>query len=83
MPGSSADKESACNAGEPSSIPVSGRPSWRRDRLPSPVFWPEEFHGLYSSWGCKEWDMTKRLSQELFRNCLIRTKDAPVTPEIS
>ena len=21
---------------------------WRRDRLPTPVFWPGEFHGLYS-----------------------------------
>ena len=21
---------------------------WRRERLPTPVFWPEEFHGLYS-----------------------------------
>ena len=20
---------------------------WRRERLPSPVFWPGEFHGLY------------------------------------
>ena len=27
---------------------------WRRERLPTPVFWPEEFHGLYSSWGHKE-----------------------------
>ena len=23
------------------------------------IFWPEEFHGLYSPWGCKEWDMTE------------------------
>jgi len=35
---------------------------WRRDRLPTPVFWPGEFHGLYSPWGCKELDITKRLS---------------------
>ena len=21
---------------------------WRRERLPTPVFWPGEFHGLYS-----------------------------------
>ena len=26
---------------------------WRRDRLPTPVFWPGEFHGLYRPWGCK------------------------------
>ena len=23
------------------------------------VFWPGEFHGLYSPWGCKESDMTE------------------------
>ena len=26
---------------------------WRRERLPTPVFWPGEFHGLYSPWGVK------------------------------
>ena len=35
---------------------------WRRERLPTPVFWPEEFHGLYRLWGCKELDTTERLS---------------------
>ena len=35
---------------------------WRRDRLPTPVFWPGEFHGLYSPWGCKESDTTEQLS---------------------
>ena len=34
---SSVGKESACSAGNPGSIPGSGR-SWRRDRLPTPVF---------------------------------------------
>ena len=29
-----------------------------RERLPTPVFWPGEFHGLYSPWGSKELDMT-------------------------
>ena len=33
-----------------------------KDRLPTPVPWPREFHGLYSSWGCKELNMTERLS---------------------
>ena len=28
---------------------------WRREQLPTPVFWPAEFHGLYSPWGRKEW----------------------------
>ena len=26
----------------------------RREQLCIPVFWPGEFHGLYSPWGCKE-----------------------------
>ena len=32
------------------------------ERLPTPVFWPGEFHGLYSSWDRKESDTTERLS---------------------
>ena len=28
----------------------------------TPVFWPGEFHGLYSPWGHKESDMTQQLS---------------------
>ena len=35
---------------------------WRRERLPTPIFWPGEFHGLYSPWGCKEVDTTEGLS---------------------
>ena len=89
FPGSSADKESTCNAGDTSSIPGSGRFTgeeivyrlqyswaslvtqlvknhlqcgrpgfdswvgkipWRRERLPTPIFWPEEFHGVAESW---------------------------------
>ena len=38
FPHTSVGKESACNAGDPSSIPGSGRSPWRGDRLPSPVF---------------------------------------------
>ena len=84
---SSVGKESACNVGDPGSIPGSGRSTgegigypfqyscaclvaqlvknlpamrdtwvqflgWedpqRRERLPIPVFWPGEFHGMYS-----------------------------------
>ena len=39
-----------------------GKIHWRRDRLPTPVFWPREFYRLYSPWGCKESDMTEWLS---------------------
>ena len=30
-----------------------------KDRLPIPVPWPREFHGLYSPRGHKELDMTE------------------------
>ena len=30
-----------------------------KGRLPTPVFWPREFHGLYSPWGHKESDTTE------------------------
>ena len=32
---------------------------WRRERLPTPVFWLREFHGLHSPCRCKELDMTE------------------------
>ena len=35
---------------------------WRREKLPTLVFWPGEFHGLYCPWGRKELDITERLS---------------------
>ena len=31
-----------------------------KERLPTPAFWPGEFHGLYSPWGHKESDTTER-----------------------
>ena len=33
-----------------------GKIRWRRERLPATVFWPGEFHELYSPWGRKESD---------------------------
>ena len=38
---------------------------WRKEGLPTPVFWPGEFRGLYSSWGHKESDMTEQVSLAL------------------
>ena len=48
--------------GIPGFDPWVGKIPWRRKRLPTPVFWPEEFHGLYSPWGQKESDTTEQLS---------------------
>ena len=51
---SSVGRESACNIGDPGSIPGSERSPGERDRLPTPVYWPGEFmdcivHGLTKS----------------------------------
>ena len=42
-----------------------GKIPWRRERVPTPVFWPGESHGLYSPWGPKESDTTEWLSLSL------------------
>ena len=64
LPGDSDGKESACNAGDPGSIPGLGNIPWRMKWQPTPVFWPGEFHGQrnlagYSPWSLKEWDTTE------------------------
>ena len=62
FPGGSAGKESACNEADLGSIPGLGRSPGEGKGLPTPVFWPGEFHGLYSPWGLKESDTTEQLS---------------------
>ena len=54
FPCGSAGKESARNAGDLGLIPGLGRSPGEGKRLPTPVFWPGEFHGLYGPWGRKE-----------------------------
>ena len=101
FPHSSVGKESACNAGDPSSIPGSGRSPgegigyslqyswaslvaqlaknldamwevwvgkihWRRKRLPTPEFWPGEFHGLYSCTVRHDWATFTSLQLEFY-----------------
>ena len=63
FPCGSAGKESARNAGDLGFAPWVGKIPWRRERLPTPVFWPGEF--LYSTWGHKESDTTEQLSFSL------------------
>ena len=53
FPGSLAGKESACSEGDPSSIPGLRRSPGGEKRLPTPVFWPGEFNGLYSPRGLR------------------------------
>ena len=51
-----------CNARDLGSIPGSEGSPGERKGYPLQWFWPGEFHGLYSPWGCKESDTTEWLS---------------------
>ena len=48
FPGGSADKESACNAGDLVLIPGSGKITWRGKQQPTSVFLSGESHGQKS-----------------------------------
>ena len=56
FPDSSVGKESACNAGDPGSIPGSERSAGKGI---DPLHYSGEFHGLYSTWAYNESDMTE------------------------
>ena len=49
----------------PGFAPWVGKIPWKRESLPTAVFWPGEFHGLYNPWGHKELDTTEQLSLSL------------------
>ena len=80
FPGVSAGKESACSLqrGRPELDPWVGKIPWRMERLPTPAFWPGEFHGLYSPRGRKETDTTERLSPD-FQMGLSETQQSRLT----
>ena len=64
FPGVSEGKESACDAGDLSSIPGSERSSGKGNGSLTPIFLPGEVHGQrslvgYSPWGHKESDTTE------------------------
>ena len=65
FPCSSAGKRIHLQCRRPGFDPWVRKIPWRRERLPTPVFWPGEFHGLYSPWGHKESDTTERLALSL------------------
>ena len=59
--------------GRPGFDPWVGKIPWRRQRLPTPVFWPGQFHGLDNSMdhgGLKELDTTERLSLSFYKKLL-------------
>ena len=77
FPGGSDSEESACNVGDPDSIP-----GWRRrECLPTAVFLLGESHGQRSlvgssPWGCKELGTTEPLT---LQRTLIMTVAAPMS----
>ena len=46
----SAGKQICLQCGRLGFDPWVGKIPWRRERLPTPGFWPGELHGLYSPW---------------------------------
>ena len=56
-----------------------GRPLWKREQLPTPEFWPGEFHRLYSPLSQKESDPNERLSLFLVAQLV---KNLPAVHEI-
>ena len=54
-----------------------GKISWRKEWLPTPVFFPGEFHGQrklvgYSPWGDKVSDLTERLKTHILQSTCLR-----------
>ena len=54
---------------------------WRRERLPTPGFWPGESHGLYSPWSRKVSDTTEWLSLSFFTFRTWKQPRCPLTDE--
>ena len=85
FPGISDGKEFTCNAGDPDSIPGSGRsPREENGKL---VFLPGEFHGPrslagYSPWGLKELDRTEWLILPLFFHLLTQIWNSKVSKNL-
>ena len=46
----------------PQSMEFSRQQYWSGVPLPTLIFWPREFHELYSPWDCNESETTERLS---------------------
>ena len=58
-------KTTCLQHGRPGFHPWVGKIPWRRERLPTPGFWPGGFHGLDSPWFHQEPGSTGRLSLSL------------------
>ena len=50
FPGGSVVKNPPASARRPEFDPWVGKIPWKRERLPTPAFWPGEIHGVAQSW---------------------------------
>ena len=69
FPGGSDGKESACNVGDPSLIPRSGRSPGKKMSTHSSIAWRipwREEPGSYSPWRCKQFDKMEGLTLSLY-----------------
>ena len=48
--------------------PQAAKIPWGREWLPAPVFWPGEFHGLYSPWVAKSWTPLSNFQKQITRD---------------
>ena len=78
FPSGSPSKESACNARDVVLIPGLGTFSLKRERPYTPVFWPGEFHGLYSPWSHKELKRTFTFIENTVKFCAKAYLSAPL-----
>ena len=76
FPGGSAGKESPA-MWETWVQSLGWEDSLEKQWLPTPVFWPGEFHGLYTPWGRKESDTAEQLSLR-FRDLWDNIKHASI-----
>ena len=75
FPGGTSGKEPGCQSERHKRYGFNswvGKISWRRKWLPTPAFLPRKFHGQrslvsYSSWGCRESEMTEQLALSHFQ----------------
>ena len=72
-----------CVCFEPRFQPWVGKILWKRERLPTLVFWTQEFPGLYSPWDGKESDRTegKRKKKKRKKISVCRLYFSPNTPK--
>ena len=71
FPGGSGDKSVCLQCRKHGFDPWVRKIPWRRKWQPTPVLFPEKFHGWrspigYSPWGCKESDTTERFHLTLY-----------------